>query len=260
VHFHSCYDPQAFFDAALRNFRLGAAELDLSPETPGFLLFTETAGEDYFRRFQNGTLGTAAAQWRFQKTGERSSLIARRNGNGKVFLIAGRQIATHDGLEVLALGYGGPVAEGLSLPETVDAVLRSGAVAVVPWGFGKWWFRRGVLVRSVVNTAKPGHVFLGDNGGRLRFGRRPKLFELAESRGMFVLPGSDPLPFPSQVSKAGCYGFVLEGELDYERPADGLKKSLRRLDAQPVSYGRREGPLGFVRYQVAMQLRKRSRG
>ena len=95
--------------------------------------------------------------------------------------------------------------------------------------------------------------FLGDNGGRPRVASAPRLFRLAEERGIAVLPGSDPLPFPGQVRKVGGYGFVLTGDVVPERPAAGLKRILAGLTQSPPSFGRRESLPGFVRSQLGMQ-------
>jgi len=260
VHFHACFDPQAFFDGAIRNFRRGAAQLDLAANSPRFLLFTEAAGDDYFRRLKQGALPGAHWPWRFRGTAEECSLIAsRQRGEEELILVAGWQVVTREGLEVLALGVTERLPDGMKLIETLNAARDCGAVAVLPWGFGKWWFRRGKLVASVLDSPEVRElIFVGDNGGRPNFSRRPGHFALAESRGIHVLPGSDPLPFPSQEAKAGSYGFALDGKLDAARPAESLKQALRELKHQPPVYGHRERLPGFLRYQVSMQFRKRA--
>jgi hypothetical protein len=259
VHFHSCFAVRHFLDHAMQNFQEGARALGMTSKTTGVLLFTEAAGDDYFNRFLGGEFTEPAAPWTFERTHEECSLRARRDGNTELILIAGRQLGTREGLEVLAIGCAGRLPERRGLRETIEATLASGALAAIPWGFGKWWFRRGALVAEVLHATEPGRIFLGDNSGRPRLARRHKLFRLAESKGVLVLPGSDPLPFGSQVGRAGRYGFVWEGELDSQKPADSLKKSLQNLRSQPRTYGRREGLLSFSRYQLAMQVKKRSR-
>jgi hypothetical protein len=259
VHFHGCFAVRRFLDHAVQNFQEGARALGIASKTTGVLLFTEAAGDDYFNRFLGGEFAESAAPWTFKRTHEGCSLRARGDRNNELILIAGRQLATREGLEVLAIGYAGQLPEERGLLEIIEATLASGALAVIPWGFGKWWFRRGALVAEVLHMAEPGRIFLGDNSGRPRLARRHRLFRLAELKGVPVLPGSDPLPFGSQVGRAGCYGFVLEGELDSDKPANSLKDSLRNLRSQPRTYGRGAGLLSFSRYQVAMQVKKRAR-
>ena len=43
VHFHSCFDRDAFLDAAARNFARGAAELGIAGPFMGCLMLAETA-------------------------------------------------------------------------------------------------------------------------------------------------------------------------------------------------------------------------
>ena len=76
---------------------------------------------------------------------------------------------------------------------------------------------------------------------------------------MWVLPGSDPLPFAGQLAKVAGYGFVAEVALGRETPFATLKGCLDRLETSPRSFGRLETLPGFLRSQVAMQLQKRYR-
>lgn len=256
VHFYGCYDPVVFFEGALGNFRAAAAAYGVAPEPVGCLLFTEGAGDHYFQHFQAQAEGRSIGPWRFRRTAEDCSLIASRDGEARLLLVAGRQIATKEGLEVLALGCATEFSDGLSLQATLERVLESGALPVLPWGFGKWWFRRGALMSQAVRSLDPAQVCLGDNSGRPHGFPAPRLFRVARSRGIKILPGTDPLPFPSEAGKAGSYGFMLEGDLRRDEPAAGLKALLRAQGVQPRVYGRLESLMRFSRHQVMMQLRK----
>jgi hypothetical protein len=97
-------------------------------------------------------------------------------------------------------------------------------------------------------------LFLGDNSGRPILWPRPELFRFAESRGLKVLPGSDPLPIPSEAARVGSFGFGLPAAPSRDRPAADL---IRRLDApdQPIfAYGEAERPLRFLRNQLRIRL------
>jgi hypothetical protein len=76
----------------------------------------------------------------------------------------------------------------------VRAVQDSGALTVLPWGFGKWWGERGRRVERLVNELGANAVFLGDNGSRPQALGRPRLIETGERQGFRVLPGTDPFP------------------------------------------------------------------
>lgn len=243
VHFHSCFDLRTFLDGALRNFREGAAELGLAQPWSGYLLLTESAGARWFRRWRDGL--NAAGSWRFEPTPEEESLLAVSGTGERLVLVAGRQIVARERLEVLALGRDLALTDGMPLGEALERVRESGALPVLPWGFGKWWGRRGTVVSEILGQG--GELFLGDNAGRL--GPAPVLFRRAR-----VLPGSDPLPFSRHAGLAGSYGFVLPAAVDVDRPAATLLQRLRET-GQPRAFGRRAGLPRFVRDQMAMQLR-----
>ena len=258
VHFHSCFNLDVFLEAASANFRIAAQQLGLHAKTTGCLALTETSKDHYFRQFQAATKTSSTNGWSFHTTAEDCSLTLCNRGR-QIILIAGRQIVTREKLEVLALGYAGEFPDGLALSETVTGVLQSGSIAVIPWGFGKWLFRRGRVLKQFLESRNLQNVFLGDNSGRPRLGGRPPLFELAESKGLFVLPGSDPLPFPHQVRKPGCYGFVLEGEFDDYKPFASLRRLLQQTKALPRLYGQSDALAAFCRCQFGMQISKLQR-
>ena len=258
VHFYPCYDRSVFFDGALANFRAAAAALGLASGATGCLMFSETARDRYFRALRSGAGAGAAAAgpWRFERTGETDSLIALRDGGGEILLIAGHQIETAERLEVLSLGSDADIPDGLEIGPTLEAVQESGGLAVLPWGFGKWWFARGALLEAQLRTIDPAGVFLGDNGGRPGLFPSPGLFRLARERGMRILPGTDTLPLPHEAARAGRYGFVLEGAVERRQAAGCVRALARGLAAQPRVYGRLEGLGAFCRNQVMLRLRK----
>ncbi len=259
VHLHDCFSTPAFLGAARDVFRAASARLGIAA-APGVLLLTEGAGEDAFVRLAEGAGETGPGGWEVRRTAEERSLVAGRDGVDELVLVAGRQIATGDGLEVLAPATRRRFRDGRPLVETLEEVREAGGPAVVPWGFGKWWGRRGRLLAGLVDAADPGWFFLGDNGGRPRGVPALGLFRQAAARGVRVLPGSDPLPFPGHAARAGSYGFVLERPLDSERPAASLLAALADPATRPRPYGRRRSPLPFVVDQLRMQLRKRRGG
>ena len=195
-------------------------------------------------------------RWTFQNTSEPESLYACLEGRAGLLLIAGREIATAERLEVQALGRDTTFEDGQTLQQTLQAVQDSGAVAVLPWGFGKWWFRRGAQISAAIGRLDRGQVVLGDNSGRPGVLPTPAQFRLARRHGIKILPGTDPLPFASEGARAGSTGFVLEGEIDRDRPAEGLKRLIREDTGQPRTYGRREAFARFCRNQLRMQLRR----
>ncbi len=247
AHLRRCFDLARFLDHAAANFSRAS-------DTPslGVLLLAETADCVRFEELI-ALPGDPSGDWIFERTGEPESLVARHRSGTLLLLIAGRQIVTGERLEVLSLASTARIEDGLSVDETIEAAREAGAIAVLPWGFGKWWGDRGQIVRQILESARPGELFVGDNGNRPRPGVRPRLFRLAERRGILVLSGSDPLPQPDQIARIGRYGTVLRAPLDIERPAAGIEAILRRRTAPTTPFGRREGVAGFLRAQVRVR-------
>lgn len=254
VHFYSCYPREVFLNSALGNFRRGAAEFGLPGDPVGFLLLTEAGTARWFRRWQDSQ--DRGGAWSFEPTGEAESLMAVRATGERMIVVAGRQVATREGLEVLAIGRDLEIPDGQPLADTLERVGDSGALPVVPWGFGKWWGRRGSQVEAILGEAR--ELFLGDSAGRPQPGVPPRLLRQAREQGTRVLPGTDPLPFPRHASRAGSYGFVLPGAPDEQQPAADLLRRIRQ-HGQPQTFGRRTGLLRFLRDQTAMQLRRGER-
>jgi hypothetical protein len=261
VHFHPGFTWEIFLTAAAGHFAAGRREVGLGEEGPGSLLFTESAGVHAFRDLRDGR-GRIPGGWELAPTGEDAAVRVAGPAGQMLLLVAGRQIVTAEKLEVLALGWDGEFPDGQPIREVLARVVDAGAVPVVPWGFGKWWFRRGRLLRALIEGGVPYRFFLGDNGGRPRLSREPRLFDAARAHGTQVLPGSDPLPFPDQARRAGSYGFVLPVALSPDRPATAIREALVGLSEPPRTFGRRERLDRFIRNQVRMQRAKwgRSRG
>lgn len=256
VHFYDVYGLTLFFDSALSNFRQGSQELQLRQKPLACLWFTESTKHNYFRQFAQQGNGGARGPWRFHHTEESCSLYAIRENEEEILIIAGRQVQTQEGLEVLAVGSIQHIAEKMTLPETLERVKEIGAIAIIPWGFGKWWFRRGKVVTRLLESSQPGSFFLGDNGGRLRPTRRPWHFHAAEKKGFAVLTGSDPLPFPHETVKVGRYGFLMDGQVCRKRPAEQLKQLVKEIVSTPPTFGRLEGLLAFCRNQSSIHINK----
>ena len=253
VHFHACFEQDAFLDAALANFRRGAGALGIDGAFLGCLLLAEREGDRWFQRLRNGE---EEGRWSFEPTGEEASLVARRSpGDERLLVVAGRQVRTREGLEVLGLATTEEFPDGLPFEDALARVRWSGAVPVLPWGFGKWWFYRGGLIEALLRRPGPKWIFLGDNGGRPGTGGTPRLLREARRRGIPVLPGSDPLPLAGHEARAGSSGFVVQEGVDERQPAGALRQWLRGLAVQPPTFGGCQGLAQFCRDQINLRLR-----
>jgi hypothetical protein len=256
VHIHPCFQVSEFLDAAAANVCRASSAMGLPDRTLGVLLLTDMGEEDGIARISGAV--RSIERWTVQRTGEDGSAVLWREGRPCLVVAAGRQLRTSDGLEVLALLTPRRIPDGGPLQEVVTAARSAGAVPVIPWGFGKWLWRRGRLVSEALGTlGSP--LFLGDNGGRPAVGPTPGLLRSAARDGRLVIPGSDPLPFLDHEARVASYGFVAETAVDLDRPASHLRQWLLAADAQPPVFGWRRSVAGFSRDQVRMQLLKARR-
>ena len=267
VHIYPCFDLTVFFDAAFSNCLQVARNVKCDLSHIPVLLLSEGRRQKVFHclhestnKGNNRNADEQTGGYRVFATEEEESLRIQKEDGTFLFLVAGRQIVTAERLEVLALATGAEIPDGLALEKTVAAVEKEGAMAVIPWGFGKWIGRRGeILKRFMENVPRPA-FFLGDNGGRPAFLPEPALFSFGRGRGIRILPGSDPLPFPSEAGRPASFGFTLTVSIDPGRPSHGIRTALSDHASRPEPFGRLETPFRFLRNQVAMQMMKFDNG
>ena len=252
VHFHSPDRVEPTLDAAAAHFR---AQGGRTGDLLGALLLTQTSGERVFESLQ---AGHPAGAWTITPApDEPESMIARRNQMA-VAIVCGRQVRASDGLEVLGLGTCQTFPDGLPFSEAVERVIDSGALVVLPWGFGKWVGERGRRVEHVLDTLGPDKVFLGDNGNRLAVLGMPGLIRTGQREGFRVLPGTDPFPLSGTPGRVGAFGFCSEIEPSATAPWRALRQWLVAQSGSPPAYGNAVGPLRFVLDQAGLRLHKKS--
>lgn len=260
VHFHACYDVARLLDAAADNFAACDSVADAGAPRSWMLWLTEAREANFFDRLREGmSVGrnTTAGQWTFEATPEDGAIRCRDGGGRVITLAAGRQIVTGEGIEVLALGTTERIRDGMPIGETLSRAREAGALAVLPWGFGKWLGRRGSIITRQLARAEPGELFLGDNSGRPALAPPPRQFKQAQAAGIRILPGSDPLPFPEECRKVASYGFRLDAADLRPDLVVQAKELLRQAGARVTPFGRRRTPWEVARNQLAMRLARR---
>jgi hypothetical protein len=238
VHIHDCFDLHVFLDSALANFINQATRYNEEKNFITVLLLTESERENRFQYLVNCArkgyvIGAdTPSQWIFYLTDENCSLQAKHNGNYNLFVVAGRQIITEEKLEVLALATDNHFKDGKPIKQVIQSIHDQGALPVIPYGFGKWFGRRGLILRDLIEKTK-----------------NPRFF----------LPGSDPLPFTSECRRAGSFGFSVNGLISSKHPAEELKHILLDPNKTLQRYGRLEKAPRFIINQLAMQFIKQRR-
>lgn len=263
VHLHDCFDIADVLDSALSSFWFFASRYNYGDSPVGVLFLTEMRGENRFAKLYEKALDIPAAgmrdrsqAWQFYRTEETVSLMAAGPYSQPLILLAGRQIVTQEGLEVLALITDDRFEEGLPIEETLQAVIASGGLPVLPWGFGKWIGKRGKVLQQILQVERQTPLFLGDNGGRPTFWQRSPYFNWATAQGMRILPGTDPLPLPSEYQRAGSYGFKLAGTISAAQPGHDIRQSLLDTSQKIEAFGYLENPVKFVWNQFAIRAQK----
>lgn len=258
VHIYDCFEVGAVFDAAEANFAAAAAALD-AEHYEGVLCLVASRRERFLEtvraRGKTRVWRTSGGFWDIERTAEREALVVT-HGATRFYLIVGRQIVTRERLEVLALGTRRDFAEHEPTEATLREIEAAGALAVLPWGVGKWLGARGAIIDRLLASREWSDVHLGDNGNRLEHGPEPIQFVAARGSGRYVLPGSDPLPLAGEERRIGTYGFAIDVDIDVDRPTATLLSALR--DGVPVTaFGHRTALPGFVGRQLALMLKDR---
>lgn len=255
VHIYECFEPGAVFDAAADNFAAAAHGLRHERDYAAVLCLVESRHERFLDRVRSGVEGRTwrgrRGYWELEQTAEPEALVVQC-GSRRLCLCAGRQLVTRERLEVLALGTTAPLPDGEPIDATLQSVRDVGAVAVLPWGVGKWLGARGTVLARVLEDPRFRHVCLGDNGNRLELGPEPRQFVVARRVGRRVLPGSDPLPLPGEEVRAGSYGFAIDVPLDPRRPAAALL-ALLGSGLAVTAFGRRTPLTRFVGRQLKLK-------
>jgi len=241
VHFYPCYDLQA----ALRNLVDNLGNLGGNAVRTAFLV--ERSDCQYFTEIEQRKAGFSGGDFEISPAAEAGSMILSKNGRPELYLFAGRQTVTAEGVEILALTVDTRIADGLPAREVVGVILDAGGIPVLSWAPGKWFFRRGQIVRELIESFSPGELLIGDTTLRPTVWIEPLLMRLAVRRGFAVMAGSDPLPFSGEEKYMGTYASVLDGPFDPDKPVTSVRKMLTTPGMRIVMAGKRCGPLEVIR-------------
>ncbi len=265
VHVYDCFDINKLLDVALRNFNHAAKKLSVDDSFTGVLLLAETSNDHWFQQAygksiqnQQSSMIANHGRWQIYKTPDKTVLQARQRTDvagdeSYIYIMAGRQIITAEGLELLALATDCAFEDGLSISSALSVVREQDAIPVLPWAVGKWLGKRGRLLSALLKVEAHSDLCLGDNSGRPVFWRNPVHFQQARLSKMHLLPGTDPLPFPAEVGRIGSFGFMVQGKLSKMQPSTDLKRLLRDGSSKLTTYGHLEAPIRFIVNQIRLR-------
>lgn len=256
VHVHPTTNLGVLLDCAARNLETAAARAG-ARSWNGVLMLAEMRGVNFFDTIEQGGVAQPP-QWQLQRLANDPISAQAVSGDYVLSIIAGRQVVTSEGIEVLTLGTRTTVPDKLSLADTLAAAARTQALVVLPWGAGKWLGARGKLVKQTLDAHSQPPLYPGDNGGRPVFWPEPGVFTAARRKGRPVLSGTDPLPVADDERRVGTFGFWVDGAVAADAPGAELCKKLTVADPDSVhAFGRLQSPLHFVRNQAALRINKK---
>ena len=241
VHIYPVHDAAGLIRSCADRLR-GQAQ---SPDAVCALFLTEGKGFHFFDRLRDGSHGLPDA-FRVAPAAEPEAVRVTWGDQASAWIFAGRQIVTAERLEILALTSLDGIPDGAPTGRTVEGVHESGAIPVLSWAPGKWFFQRGDVVRDVIEGHAPGHLLIGDTALRPTLWPEPSLMKTARCKGLAVLAGSDPLPFAGDETQAGGYG--VRGDLDFDKnkPVSSVRKWLTDPNAYIERMGKRNGPVEML--------------
>lgn len=257
VHIYTCFSLPGLLEAAKSNFSM-AARRNGASEHVGVLLLAEKQGDHWYQALRSASQGDERyGDWIVGPlAGDRCTLSAERKTGELLLIVAGRQMVTEEGLEVLGLATDALFDDGQPIQALVQAILDKSGLPVVPWAVGKWTGRRRRVVERLLASDLASKLCLGDNGGRPAFWRHVSLFRQAARGGVKILPGTDPLPLPSEEEQVGSFGFVIRDKLSDACPSEHLRELLLNPGTAVHPYGRLEGAFRFFGNQARIRLQR----
>jgi len=251
VHLYPAYDVAVALSCAcerLTSLARREGSVDVA------LLLTERYDCSYYRDVASGRKSLPSG-FSFQPGTEPGSLVVENaSASIRLWLFAGRQVVTSDGIEVLALLTDAEFFDRLDTRETLTCIRGAGGIPVLSWAPGKWLGRRGRVIRSLIDENGEEDLAIGDTSMRPCCWPTPRLMRRGRELGIPVIAGSDPLPFAGDEVSTGRYAIRSEA-FDAQKPVSSLRALLRAADFSIV--GRRDSlPRMLSRWIKNQRVRK----
>lgn len=173
------------------------------------------------------------------------------NGDETLLIIAGIQVNSYEGLEVLLIG-NAPAINGEGKMSEILKHQNPQLLTILPWAVGKWLGKRGKIVSECIKNSQFKGLTLGDNGGRPKIWNRVRQFSEAYQNNITLLSGSDPLPISKGYLNSGSYGNVFQVKVDVLTPWSSI---LSAINSREISrYGNLSTLISFITDQIKLRL------
>jgi hypothetical protein len=258
VHLYKVYDLTKAVESGVRNLKDVSKKLS-SKVIPVWLL-VERSDASFFDQINQSPKNYENNELKFKKGSDDLTIVVEQNGQSILYIFAGRQLVTKEGLEVLSLISNLNIPDRQkSIDEVIQDVTDSGGIPALNWAPGKWFFSRGKVIARQIQEKSPTDFFLGETTLRHTLWPEPKLVNHARNKGFSVIAGSDPLPFKGEENGIGSFGFLIEGEFDSENPAQSLRDLMKNKGKDVRIIGKRNDIFTFARRQYKIMMEKRAR-
>ena len=249
VHVYHCYEPGTLLNEAYLNSNRSGPGANL------ILCLTESRGFNFFQYLKD-QLKTQKpiAGWSLSEI-EKQPAILLRSDNQNIIIVAGRQVITKQGLEVLALFSDQTYDDGRDIQSIIDQINENVGIAVLPWGVGKWLGSRGAIIEKILNDNEPGKLAIADISARPALWPQPGQFRIARESGYNCLYGTDPLPIGYEQHRVANAGMIMELPSDIAEAVAELKNRLLQ-QTENHYYGNRVSTLRFIKDQLMLRLNR----
>ena len=220
VHFYGCYNYARWVKAISQNLARGSGK---GGEVYAVVL-TEGLNCDYFSKISNGIVKAEEVSMTVIDEPAGKSLKLCHKGEPPFFLFPGRQVCTKEKIEIIGWLISEQIPSGRPAEEVIQMILEKGGFPAINWAPGKWIFKRGRIIKQLIDKFEKKPIFICDTAIRPSSGMidMPVLMRYAQQRGIPVAAGSDPFPIYGEERRAGCYKSRLKGKLDEKKPTSSL--------------------------------------
>ena len=249
VHVYHCYEAEKFLAQAVRNSDAS------DPAAKLILCLTESSGFNFFQELKNNaSTNTLVAGWSISGVPGQPAVVLNKPDQ-HIIIIAGRQIITQQGLEVIALFHNLQYDDGEETQIVIDKINQDNGIAVLPWGVGKWLGKRGAIITDLLKANRPDKLAIADISARPSLWPDPEQFSLAKKSGYNCLYGTDPLPLNHDQLRIAGAGMILDLPSDPVQAVADLKNILIEQLPEKI-FGKRVSTLRFLKDQLMLRINK----
>ena len=251
VHVYHCYEAEKFLSQAVSNSDASDPAANL------ILCLTESSGFNFFQELMNkASSNTLIAGWSISEVPGQPAVVLKKPEK-IIIIIAGRQIITKQGLEVIALFNNMEYNDGEETQTIIDKIIEDNGIAVLPWGVGKWLGKRGAIITDLLKRNKPDKLVIADISARPCLWPDPEQFSLAKKSGYNCLYGTDPLPLNYDQLRIASAGMVLDLPSDPVQAIADMKNTLIAQAPEKI-FGKRVSTLRFLKDQLMLRINSKS--